>query len=436
MACAAAVPITFCPPSTSFEHYDQHQFVRLSRPVGVRYAGGDRWENPSGLSFDDFRVCQTSSRKLFASRRYVTPDWATADKKLQRVIVEYLIQRACGSSTLTRARMPKGKPIEQLRWAEQRLREKVPGLERVLNGLCEDYVELKQRGIKHPYLRTVEALIQNNDTSIIINRGAGKIIAAVVYMYYREGLNSVSIAEALGLSAPGVRQLLFRIWQVAKQLGYTVEPFRAQRNQQTIFKSEATGEIVEAVRPARARAALAAAAEIHKADDRWSAENLAAYRAKKATVAKPPARAVTPAIETSRAERAAYVERYRAQNAPAPKVSDTRAARRSRGLCGCGKVPDPPFKTCATCREYANAHNAPRLAAAKAERAKNPVPKEVWKAKLAAAQRASWARKKAERAARAEKRVPTHSSSSSAVTASSGEMVGTALPAKKSAIIF
>lgn len=397
MSCA----ITYCPPSTSFEHFDAHQFAtRPNRPVSAQYAGSGEWRSNS-LSFGDYNGCHTVSRKLFPSRRFVTPEWATNDKKLQQIIVEYLLRRATGDSKRLRARMPKGmKTVEQLRWAEQVLRERVPGLERIISELCAELVELKQRGVRHPYLQTIEALIQNHDTSIRINRNAGAVVAGVVYSYYREGLNSVAVAESLGISSPGVRQLLFRIWQVAKKLGYAVEPFRLQKNSTTVFRDESTGEIIEGVRPKRAKDALASAAAIRKADDRWSAENLAAYRANKVAVEKPPARAVTPAIEASRAERAEFVERYRTQNVPKPpreKSEPTRARWRRLGLCSaCGKAKEPEYKSCPACREKNRVRQLPRLAASKAERhARGLVPKEVWKANLSASQKAAWARKKA-----------------------------------------
>jgi hypothetical protein len=407
MACAQP-NVTLCPPSSSFIHFAPHQFVRPNRPVAVRYLGGDRWES-TGLSFDDALSCQKTSKKMFASRRFVTPAWAISNTKLQKVICGYLIQRAHGHSR-RRPSMPKGmKPLEMLRYAEQLLLQKVPAQERVITTLCEDYVSMKEAGVKHPYVRTVEALISNYDTSIIINRSAGKIVAAVVYGYYREGLSSVGIAEATGLRPPCVRQILFRVWQVAKKLGYDVEPAREQKNSTTVFKDEYTGELIEAVRPKRAEAALANAADIRKVDDRWSAENLAAYRAKKATVEKKPTRAPDRiAIAASRAERADFVAQYRAQNAPVPnkpRASNTRQRWVQSGLCReCGREKEETeLKSCNACRERRRIWNIPRLAAAKVERAKNPVPKEVWRAHLSESQRAAWAKK----------RKPTHSSSAS-----------------------
>jgi hypothetical protein len=405
MACAQPT-ITLCPPSSSFTHFAPHQFVRPNRPVGARYAGGDRWENTSGLSFDDYSRCQTTSKKLFASRRFVTPAWAISNTQLQKVICGYLIQRALGHSKRKRASMPKGmEPLELLRYAEQLLLQKVPAQERVVTSLCEEYVSMKQAGVKHPYMRTIESLIANYDTSIIINRSAGKIVAACVYGYYREGLSSVGIAEATGLRPPCVRQLLFRVWQVAKKLGYDVEPARQQKNSTTVFRDTSTGEIVEAVRPKRAKDALANAADIRKVDDRWSAENLAAYRANKATVEKKPVpKQDTVVIAASCAERADFVARYRAQNAPVPKPPRvkklTRTERRALGLCPyCGEQPAEGKKNCQPCLIRARRYNERRLAAERAERAKNPVPREVWLAHLSESQKATWARKKAERAA-------------------------------------
>lgn len=59
--------VTVCAPSTSYEPFDSHQFIRTSLPVNSQFAGLDRW-NSTLLSFDDFRRCQTTSRKLFPRR--------------------------------------------------------------------------------------------------------------------------------------------------------------------------------------------------------------------------------------------------------------------------------------------------------------------------------------------------------------------------------
>jgi hypothetical protein len=61
---------------------------------------------------------------------------------------------------------------------------------------------------------------------------------------------------------------------------------------------------------------------------------------------------------------------------------------------------EPPLKMFSACRKYANALNAERLAAARAERpSRGFVPKEVWKAHLSASQKETWARKKTEQTA-------------------------------------
>jgi hypothetical protein len=221
------VNITYCPPVPQTEHYDVHQFdYRINAPVSTRYAGRGEW-NSSGLSFDDAARCQTTHPKAFKGRRFKVPCWAVNDADLQAVIVRYLENRVfsrkarlkmCSSREPLRARLQR---------AEEALRARIAGLEVVCSKLCADYVSLRQTGTP-ARLATLESLIEGTDTQIIFSRNPARIIAAVVYGYYRQGLHSVSVAAAVGLKPPAIRQILFKVWQAARQLGFP-EPERAPR---------------------------------------------------------------------------------------------------------------------------------------------------------------------------------------------------------------
>jgi hypothetical protein len=218
---AAAVKVTVCPPSMSGERFDCHQFPRINSPVGAHYIGNGEWVSTSNFSFDDYDRAQTLSRKLFASRRFATPTWATNDLMLRRVITEYLVQRAHGHKRWCAALPTDAEnDIAKIRWAESLLSARVPSLERTVGSLCEEYVELRRSGIDPARLRRLEALIGNLDSQIIFNRQPARTVASVVYTYFRLGMNSVGVAESVGLRPPAVRQLLRRIWLAAERCGY------------------------------------------------------------------------------------------------------------------------------------------------------------------------------------------------------------------------
>jgi hypothetical protein len=216
---AAAVKV--CPPSMNGERFDSCQFPRINKPVGAHYIGHGEWESTSGLSFDDYQNAQTYSRKLFSSRRFKTPDWAVNDTMLRRVISEYLIQRSYGHKHW-KAALPSDaeNDIAKIRWAEGLLAARVPSLHKLVDSLCNEYVELRHSGADPARLRKLESLIGNLDSQIIFNRQPARIVASVVYSYFRMGQTSVGVAESVGLHPPAVRQLLRRIWLAAERCGY------------------------------------------------------------------------------------------------------------------------------------------------------------------------------------------------------------------------
>jgi len=63
-------------------------------------------------------------------------------------------------------------------------------------------------------LRVLDTEIQNRDSQLcIIERGVGAVVAAIVYMYFRLGYDSVEVAEQLRLKSPLVHQV---IWKLAR----------------------------------------------------------------------------------------------------------------------------------------------------------------------------------------------------------------------------
>ena len=67
--------------------------------------------------------------------------------------------------------------------------------------------------------RELEIEIEGIDTYLRISENGGAdIIAAIVYLYYRTGYDSVGVAAELGLKPPHIRQTLWRMHQTAKRL--------------------------------------------------------------------------------------------------------------------------------------------------------------------------------------------------------------------------
>jgi hypothetical protein len=137
---------------------------------------------------------------------------------------------------------------ERLDRAKGRIIEKRTAAITVLDRLCDEYVEIKSRGLqpsitdrewnaskKQPFMefaegearyqdekkrmRQLEIEIEGIDTYLRIStNGGADIVAAVVYLYYRTGLDSVGVGAELGLKSPHVRQTIYRLHQTAKKL--------------------------------------------------------------------------------------------------------------------------------------------------------------------------------------------------------------------------
>jgi hypothetical protein len=214
---------TVCPSATSFERYDEYQFIKQSEPVGIQYAGRDEWRSTSGMGFEDAAGCHVQTRKPFSSRRWATPAWAINTHDLQKIIVEYLLNRVGGKRI--REQVQGMSLAEQLRHAEKSLHDRLPALEKTVGDLCDEFVMLKKTGSSPARLRKLESLISGHDTTLVINRSAGRIVAAVIYRYYHLGEDSPAIASATGMRPPGVRQMLRKVWLAARALGFP-EPER------------------------------------------------------------------------------------------------------------------------------------------------------------------------------------------------------------------
>lgn len=257
------------------ESFDPHQFAgRQSHPVNARITM-EGWLTP-GVSFDDYSRMQTTKRKTSGERRLPTPFWAMNNPMLRRVLVQFMEERAFSKKERARRTAERKEVIFQLKdkfdlrkkegraaraaledqflkdrldAAKVKIMAKRPGATLVMDKLCVEYVEIKQKGLNpnmtdaewnlsktQPYmnfaegearyqdeqkrLRHLEIEIEGIDTYLrYTENGGADVVAAVVYLYYRTGLDSVGVGAELGLKPPHVRQTLWRLHQTAKRMG-------------------------------------------------------------------------------------------------------------------------------------------------------------------------------------------------------------------------
>lgn len=179
-------------------------------PVNVDFIGGEI--KSTGLSFDDYSRMATQLHKLNASRRLAAPSWAYNDDQTCAVIVRSLEERA-----LLFRRVQAGTNKERLDRAQRRLEQMRPELTARIDRLCARFVTAKSEGVDAPAVGIqVEAL----DTQLRILPDVPKILAGIVYFYWRCGFNSVETGQQLGVKPPHVRQMLKRLLDCAKLDGF------------------------------------------------------------------------------------------------------------------------------------------------------------------------------------------------------------------------
>ena len=262
------------PMTNAVPSFDKSQFAGRSQyPVGATMTATGWLSN--GLSFDDYSRMSTHKRKTSGERRLPTPLWAMNDFALRRVLVTFMEERAFSKKErLLRAtadkqalqelrknhdlRTRKGKKMLAI-WEEARLRERLDAVQRkvatkrpaaalVMDQLCAKYVEIKQKGLKpgmtdkewnesrnEPYmefaegearyqdeknkLKRLEVVIEGIDTYLRYTvHGGADVVVSAVYLYYRCGMDSIGVANELGLKSPHIRQTLYRLHQTAKTL--------------------------------------------------------------------------------------------------------------------------------------------------------------------------------------------------------------------------
>lgn len=196
----------------------------------------------TGITFPDYSRMHVYRRKDMRERRLPTPLWAMKDDLLRRLLVTYLEQRFYLTTD------PTCSLLERLIFGQRRAEEYATDKRIRLRELVTEYQKLRSGGfttmsdaevvilfaslpenyhdgvgqtalpdwsrwyLEAKVLAGLERQIQNLDTDLVLTeRGHGSVIAAIVYLYYRMGWDSVEVAEYLTLKPPHIRQVLSRL---------------------------------------------------------------------------------------------------------------------------------------------------------------------------------------------------------------------------------
>lgn len=229
-------------------HYDKWQFSdKGTHPVEAHYMGAEAGWVSNGVAFEDYARMNVRMRRSSNERRLPTPVWAVNDKMLRELLVVFMEERAG-----IKSKWPKCKTKPELKRRLSEAQNVItlklwPDKSRVLTKLCREYVAVNAAGatggmtdtevltvatqvfghtplfVDHPTYgakqmltrkrrHDLEMQIENIDTYLRIHRGGGTdVVAAVVYLYYRAGMDSVGVGAELGLKPPHVRTTLFRL---------------------------------------------------------------------------------------------------------------------------------------------------------------------------------------------------------------------------------
>jgi hypothetical protein len=195
--------VTICPPSEfGYGHggnapaFDNHAFAgRRTKAVSTA----------TGLSFADFGKMHVKRTAKLRRRRMPTPEWSMSDNSLREVVVRYLEKRLfIRPSTCSYE--------QRLSAIEAKAKKQIPNLVSRLKFLQQ----LHSGATEESRLRRLQIVIQNIDSQIVLHRrGIAAVILSVAYLYHRMGYDSTTVSNETELKPPCVREILFRMNNMA-----------------------------------------------------------------------------------------------------------------------------------------------------------------------------------------------------------------------------
>jgi len=193
--------------------FDENQFAgRKQCAVSANYRGEDEWES-TGISFQDLGGMTVKRRKVQQVRRLKTPAWAMSDEQTRAVVLRFVEDRLA----IREHTDDNGTRLDRILFTSKGL---LPEKKRQLEKLMLEYTRLATVGGSKTILASLAVQIQNRDSEILVlERGLVAVATAIVYRYYRQGANSVQIAEELGIKSPMIRVWLYRMNTAANRLG-------------------------------------------------------------------------------------------------------------------------------------------------------------------------------------------------------------------------
>jgi hypothetical protein len=195
--------------------FDETQFAdRRVYPVSAEVTA-DGWQS-KGLDFSDYARMGTQRRMPSGERRLPTPIWAIRNSLLQELLISFLEGRAtCGFWRATKLR-DDGDTSKRLERAKGILNHQRTAQSELLDRLCKEFVATDDPERKRILQREIESL----DTLLryTADDSGAAIIAAVVVLYYRVGMDSVGVGMELHMKPTHVRRMLWSLHRCATSI--------------------------------------------------------------------------------------------------------------------------------------------------------------------------------------------------------------------------
>jgi hypothetical protein len=281
------------------------------------------------ISWQDATSMQVFQHKLNSARKAPAPLWAVNDTIMRELLLVFMESRL--------SLQPKGTDTERRERIRLAAIARLPGLNATLDKLQLEYVQAKKDGTPASRITKLEEEIEGLDTQARITANGGMaFVAGAAYLYFRCGLSSVGVAEALGIKPPHARMITHRlneVWKLRFNPDGTMKPVPYR----THYKFESAND---AALYARMRARGAKWKEIAEAFGRDQGSICRTVRSA-----------------------GLHVRTYKTKVYKKEKGRTCRPARAAKldaGLCGnrnCKNPATPDYKSCQSCRDYFNKMN-------------------------------------------------------------------------------